>query len=439
MEIAILLGLILLNGVFAMSEIALVTAKRSRLQRLVESGDSGAAAALKLGEDPTRFLSTVQIGITSISILNGIVGEAVLAAPLAHWLQAFGIDQKASEVSATALVVVLITYFSIVLGELLPKRLGQMTPESIARRVAQPMLWLAILAKPFVRLLSGSTHLMLKLLGVRDSGQSAVTEEDIAAMLAEGSHAGVIERHEHDMVRNVFRLDDRLISSLMVPRSSIAFLDVETSHDEIVATLRQAEHTRFPVCRGGLSKVLGFASARQLLAQALRGEVVDPTAHLDEPVYVPETLTGMQLLENFKATNTHAALVIDEYGEVQGLVTLQDVLEAITGEFTPQKAEDSWAVKRTDGSWLLDGLIPLPELKDRLHLSELPEEGRGRYNTLSGMLMTLLGRLPSTSDKVEWADWTFEVVDMDNKRIDKVLATQVPQERQLERDGEMTG
>lgn len=439
MEIAILLGLILLNGVFAMSEIALVTAKRSRLQKMQDGGDRSARAALELGEDPTRFLSTVQIGITSIGILNGIVGEAVLAAPLATWLQTLSVERHASEVAATALVVVLITYFSIVLGELLPKRIGQINPEPIARLVAKPMLLLALLATPFVKLLSGSTQMLLKVLGVRERNGSAVTEEDIEALLAEGSHAGVIERHEHAMVRNVFRLDDRLISSLMVPRSSIIFLDTEESQAEAIQKLQSAEHNRFPVCKGSPNRVIGIANARQLLAQALRGEPIDVTAHLDEAVYVPETLTGMELLENFKTTNTHLALVIDEYGEIQGLVTLQDVLEAITGEFKTQKAEDSWAVQREDGSWLLDGLIPLPELKDRLAAESLPEEARGRYNTLSGMLMLLLGRLPNTGDKVSWAHWTFEIIDMDNKRIDKVLATRIPDHLLPDEGEERTG
>lgn len=439
MEIAILLGLILLNGVFAMSEIALVTAKRSRLQKMQDGGGRSARAALELGEDPTRFLSTVQIGITSIGILNGIVGEAVLAAPLATWLQTLSVERHASEVAATALVVVLITYFSIVLGELLPKRIGQINPEPIARLVAKPMLLLALLATPFVKLLSGSTQMLLKLLGVRERNGSAVTEEDIEALLAEGSHAGVIERHEHAMVRNVFRLDDRLISSLMVPRSSIIFLDTEESQAEAIEKLQSAEHSRFPVCKGSPNRVIGIANARQLLAQALRGEPIDVTAHLDEAVYVPETLTGMELLENFKTTNTHLALVIDEYGEIQGLVTLQDVLEAITGEFKTQKAEDSWAVQREDGSWLLDGLIPLPELKDRLAAESLPEEARGRYNTLSGMLMLLLGRLPNTGDKVSWAHWTFEIIDMDNKRIDKVLATRIPDHLLPDEGEERTG
>ena len=439
MEIALLLGLILLNGVFAMSEIALVTAKRSRLQKLVEGGDSSAAAALELGEDPTRFLSTVQIGITSIGILNGIVGEAVLAEPLALWLQGFSVEPRSSQIAATAIVVVVITYVSIVLGELLPKRIGQITPEPIARRVAKPMLWLAILTKPFVKLLSGSTQLLLRLLGIKERRGSGVTEEDIEALLAEGSSAGVIETHEHTMVRNVFRLDDRLISSLMVPRSAIVYLDVEESSEDTLRKLDTAQHSRYPVCRGGLGHVTGIANARDLLAQCLRGEAVNVAAQLDEAVYVPETLTDMELLENFKATNTHIALVIDEYGEIQGLVTLQDVLEAITGEFTPHRDEDAWGVKRDDGSWLLDGLLPLPELKDRLGLEDLPEEERGRYNTLSGMLMLLLGRLPKTGDKLPWSNWTFEIIDMDNKRIDKVLATPVAESLLPDENGHRTG
>ncbi|MCW7536505.1 hemolysin family protein [Aquabacterium sp. A7-Y] len=429
MEIALLFGLILLNGVFAMSEIALVTSRKSRLQRLVDEGDGAAAAALELGEDPTRFLSTVQIGITSIGVLNGIVGESALAGPLARWLQqAWGIAAETSEVAATALAVVLITYFSIVLGELLPKRIGQLNPEPIARRVAGPMLGLATLARPFVRLLAGSVQLLMKLLRIRDQPSHPVTEEDIRAMLAEGSHAGVIEHHEHQMVRNVFQLDERHITALMVPRSAIEYLDVEEPLELSLRKLEAAEHSRYPVCEGGLARVLGFANARQLLAQTLRGEQPRLTLDMQPAVYVPETLTGMELLDNFRSTNTHFALVIDEYGEVQGLVTLQDVLEAITGEFKPHRAEDAWAVQREDGSWLVDGLIPNHELKERLGLDQLPEEQRGRYNTLSGMLMLLQGKLPQTGDVVHWQDWTFEIVDMDNKRIDKVLARRTPDE-----------
>ncbi|HJV87009.1 MAG TPA: hemolysin family protein [Noviherbaspirillum sp.] len=424
MEIAILLGLILINGVFAMSEIALVTARKARLQKLAESGDASAQAAMELGDDPNRFLSTVQIGITSIGILNGIVGEATLAYPFSVWLQHMGVEVRVSEYLATVLVVVSITYFSIVLGELVPKRIGQISPEPIARLVARPMLLLAAMTKPFVRLLSGSTQLVLRTFGVTERTEPSVTQEEINLMLAEGSSAGVIEKHEHQMVRNVFRLDDRQIASLMVPRSEIVCFDVNDPVEDNLVRFEESDHSRYPVVRGGWDEVLGVANARQLLAQTLRGEKPSLTENLQPAVFVPESLTGMELLENFKNSGVKLAFVVDEYGEVQGIVTLQDVMEAITGEFKTHRAEDAWAVQREDGSWLLDGLIPIPELKDRLGLKGVPEEERGRYNTLSGMLMLLLGRIPQTTDRCDWEDWTFEIVDLDGKRIDKVLATQ---------------
>jgi putative hemolysin len=423
MEIALLFGLILLNGAFAMSEIALVTARKARLQKLAEDGDPGAAAAIRLGEDPNRFLSTVQIGITSIGILNGIVGEATLAAPFSIWLQKMGVQLPYAGYLATGLVVVSITYFSIVLGELVPKRVGQISPEQIARLVARPMLGLATISKPFVKFLSGSTQLVLRAASVSERNEPSVTQEEINMMLAEGSSAGVIEQHEHQMVRNVFRLDDRQIASLMVPRSDVVYFDVEGSLDENLKRFESSDHSRFPVLRGGWDKVLGVATARQMLAQSLRGERPSLTDHLQPAVFVPESLTGMELLENFKMSGVQLAFIIDEYGEVQGIVTLQDVLEAITGEFKSHGAEDAWAVQREDGSWLLDGLIPVPELKDRLSLRGVPEEERGRYNTLSGMLMLLLGKLPQTGDHCDWEGWRLEIVDIDGKRIDKVLAS----------------
>jgi len=426
-EIAFLFGLILVNGVFAMSEIALVTARRGRLQTMMDRGDAGAAAALALNEDPTRFLSTIQVGITTIGILSGIVGEAALAAPLGEWLITLGAERDHAELGATALVVVVVTYFAIVLGELVPKRLGQMGAERVARRVARPIGWLAVAAKPFVRLLSGSTDLLLRIAGIRNTTANAVTEEEIHQLIKEGSESGVIDEQERAMVRNVFRLDDRQIASLMTPRSDIVYLDLEDSREENLRKVQESERSRFPVCRGGLREVIGIATARRLLHQTIRGEPVDIATALDPVVYVPESLTGMELLENFRSSTSHLALVVDEYGEVQGLVTLQDLFESIAGEFKTPRGEDAWAVQRADGSWLLDGLIPLPELKDRLGFSSAPEEEFGRYNTLAGMLMLLLGRVPSTSDAVEWQGWRFEIVDMDGHRIDKVLAVLLPQ------------
>lgn len=423
MEIALLFGLILLNGLFAMSEVALITARRVRLQKLADAGDGSAAAALALGEDPNKFLSTIQIGITSIGVLNGIVGEATLAAPFGLWLQSTGVPADLAGLLATGLIVVAITYFTIVLGELVPKRLGQINPEPLARLVARPMQLLAAMAKPFVKLLSASTELVLRAFGVKGGASQAMTEEDLHLLLEEGSDAGIIEQHEHQMVRNVFRLDDRQIASFMVPRGEVVYFDANDDFETNLERFESSPHSRYPVLRGGWDEILGVASARQMLAHTLRGQTPNLTDDLQPPVFVPESLTGMELLEHFRNSGVQLAFIVDEYGQVQGIVTLQDVMEAITGEFRTPHGEDAWAVQRADGSWLLDGLIPIPELKDSLGLHSVPEEERGRYNTLSGMVLLLLGNLPRTGDRCEWAGWEFEVIDLDGLRIDKVLAT----------------
>ncbi|WMW80114.1 hemolysin family protein [Undibacterium cyanobacteriorum] len=425
MEVFILIGLIVLNGIFAMSEIALVTARKARLMKLASDGDKAAAMALKLGEDPTKFLSTIQIGITSISILNGIVGEAIFAAPFSQWLQTFQIEERTANIGATAVVVIIVTYVSIVIGELVPKRLGQISPEAIARLVALPMQLLATVTRPFVVLLTVSTHTLLRVMGVSQDKPNSVTEEEIHAMLEEGSEAGVIEQHQHAMVRNVFRLDDRQLGSLMIPRSDLVCIDIKLPLEENLRRLIESEHSRFPVCDGGLHNLLGVIHAKQALTSVALGQAPDFRANLHPCIYVPETLTGMELLEQFRANQMQMAFVIDEYGEVEGIITLQDILEAVTGEFSPRNAEDAWAVQRHDGSWLLDGAIPIPEMKDRLELKQVPEEDRGRYHTLSGMMMLLLGKVPVTGEHANWEGWRFEVVDMDAKRIDKVLATPI--------------
>jgi len=426
MEIVLLCALIVLNGLFAMSEIALLTARKARLQVLIDGGDRAAAAALRLGEDPTRFLSTIQIGITSIGVLNGIVGESALAEPLTLWLEGHGIGAPYAAPLATGAAVVVITYFSIVIGELVPKRLGQSHPEVLARLTARPIDWLALATKPFVQLLTLSTRGALRLMRVREGYSGQVTEEEIHAVLAEGTSAGVIESEEHAMVRNVFRLDDRRIGSLMVPRSEVVCIDIERAADENLRCIETSNFSRFPLVRGGLDNVLGVVNARQWLMRLLHGgSTADPLPPLEPQLNVPESISGMELLEKFRASAAHVAFVIDEYGAVQGIVTLHDLIEAITGELQPHDPASSWAVARADGSWLLDGYIPVPELKDRLDLDAVPEEERGRYHTLSGMLMLLLGRLPRVTDTAEWEDWRFEIVDMDGKAIDKVLATRV--------------
>ncbi len=307
-----------------------------------------------------------------------------------------------------------------------------MYPETVARLVAPPMEWLSLIARPFVKLLSVCTDATLRLLGIRGGPNRAVTEEEIAASLEEGVESGVIEAQEHQMVRNVFRLDDRQVGSMMIPRADVVWLDAAAPFEKVMLVIADSGHSRYPVCRGGLDDVLGVVTAQELLPVLAQGRRPVLTEHLQPPVFVPETLSGMELLEHFRASGAELVFVVDEYGEVQGVITVRDVLEAITGEFSTPSDEDAWAVQREDGSWLLDGLIPVPELKDRLDLKELPEEDRGRYNTLAGMIMLLLGRLPRTADKVEWEGWTFEVVDLDGKRVDKVLVQRSPEVGELE-------
>jgi putative hemolysin len=427
MDFLILALLILLNGFFAMSEIALVTAKRSRLQKLADAGDSAAAVAIKLGAEPTRFLSTVQIGITAIGILNGIAGEAAFAEPFANWIISFDIDPELSHGIATTLVVLSITYLTIVLGELVPKRIGQSSAEPIALLMARPIALLALVSRPFVTLLAFSTETMLRLLNMHKQSDGDLTEDDIHAMLIEGSASGLIEKHEHAMVRKVLSLEDRSVSSLMTPRNDIVWLDCSQALNANLNTILNSSHSRFPVCDGDLQNVLGVVSAKHLLLQQLQGGECDLNSAIQPAVFVPESVTGMEILDQFRHSGVQMVLVVDEYGSVLGLLTLLDVLEALAGEFkTEHEApEESWAIQRADGSWLLDGQIPIQELKDCLALKTIPEEDKSHYHTLSGMFMLLLGAVPRTGACVDWEGWRLEVVDMDGNRVDKILAAQI--------------
>lgn len=425
MEFLLIVFLTLLNGVFAMSELALAGSKRARLAALAEAGNRGAKAALELLGNPNQFLSTVQVGITSIGVLNGIVGEAAFSEGVANWLQTWGTSEKAAAISATALVVTVITFTTIIFGELVPKRIGQLHPEAVACWVARPMLWLARAAKPFVKLLSSTTAGTLKLLRIDTTTARAVTEEEISASLEEGVDAGLIEEHEHQMVQNVFRLDERPLTSLMTPRTDVQWLDgADTvAHGLALAATGggKGAHSWYPVCRGSLDDVMGVISVAQLLdLRAQPDEAI--TAHAAPAVFVPETLSGMELLEQFRLQSGRLVFVVDEYGVVQGLLTPRDLLEAITGELQVGAQADAWATEREDGSWLLDGVMPLGELKARLDMDGLPGEERGRYNTLAGLLMSISGRLPRLGERIECQSWSFEVVDLDGRRVDKVLA-----------------
>ena len=425
MDFLLIALLTLLNGVFAMSELALASSRKARLVALAETGDKGAEAALALLDNPTQFLSSVQVGITSIGLLNGILGEAAFSAGLAAWLQGLGMTERPASITATAVVVAVITFVTIVFGELVPKRIGQLYPEVVSTLISRPMTWVASAAKPFVRLLSVSTQWVLTMLRINESNARAVTEEEIAASLEEGREAGVIEANEHQMVQNVFHLDDRPLISMMVPRADVQWLDADLSIAQALNAVAQGQekggHSWYPVCRGSLDDVVGIISVACLLGLAANGaaalgDYVQPAA------FLPETLTGMELLDQLRAKTGRMIFVVDEYGVVQGIMTPRDLLEAITGELQPVVDAEAWAKLREDGSWLLDGLMPIAEFKVRLGIRELPDEGRGRYNTLAGLLMNESGHLPVLGEIVACAGWLFEVIDLDGKRIDKILA-----------------
>ncbi len=417
--------LTLLNGVFAMSELALASSRKARLTAMAAGGDKGAQAALVLLDDPTRFLSSVQVGITSIGMINGILGEAAFSEPVARSLLGLGMPEGAAGITATAIVVTVITYITIVFGELVPKRIGQLYPEPVARLVARPMTWVARGAAPFVRLLSLSTQGVLALLRVDNTAGRSVTEEEITASLAEGREAGVIEHNEHQMVQNVFRLDERSLTSLMVPRSDVEWLDASHSVAEALELASDAgekgAHSWYPVCRGSLDDVVGVISVARLLelGWAAAGDI---GVHAVPADYLPETLSGMELLEQFRAKRSRLLFVVDEYGIVQGIMTPRDLLEAITGELHPEIAVDAWAVAQDDGSWLLEGQVPISELKARLGIRDLPAEERGRYNTLAGLLLAEWGSLPAVGQKISCAGWIFEVLALEGHRVDRVDA-----------------
>ena len=427
MDFLLIAFLTLLNGAFAMSEMSLAASRKARLAALAESGDKGARTALELMDNPTEFLSSVQVGITSIGMLNGIVGEAAFSGALAAQLLPLGLPLASAEILATAIVVVVITFVTIVFGELVPKRIGQMHPEAVARWVSRPMAGVAKVAKPFVMLLSATTQAVLKALRFENTAVQHVTEEEINASLEEGVGAGIIEAHEHQMVRNVFLLDDRQLGSIMVPRSDIVWLDHSDTLEQALAKAWQGGHSWYPVCRGGLDDVVGVVHLPRLLSLADQGSAEGWQRSAVAPVFVPETLSGMELLEQFRSRATRMVFVVDEYGVVQGLLTPLDMLEAITGELSPEVPHEAWATPREDGSWLLDGAMPAHELKARLGIDELPDEDKERYNTVAGLMLAVSGELLSVGQSVEIAGWRFEVLEVEGRRIEQVLLRRLPE------------
>lgn len=426
MEFLFLLLLILMNGLFAMSEIAVVSSRKTRLQQWVDEGKAGAGVALELAAEPGHFLSSVQVGITLIGILSGAFGEATIAAGLSDRIARVPALAPHAETIALTVVVVAITFLSLILGELVPKRIALRNPEGIAVTIARPMRLLAKAAHPLVWILSVTTDSVLKILGVRPASTPPVTEEEIKVMMEQGAEAGVFEQEEQQLVANVFRLDRQKIGAIMTPRMEVVYLDVEDSFDDIRRKILDSAHSVMPVCRGGIVNVLGVVHARDLLRRSLSGESFDILSSLKPPLFIPETATAMTLLEMFKKSGRHVAFVVDEYGDAQGLVTINDVLESIVGDI-PSEGEpaETSAVRREDGSWLLDGMLPMEKFRELFPDVELPEEESGTYHTLSGFILTRLKRIPATADHFSWHGWRFEVVDMDGNRIDKVLASPV--------------
>lgn len=429
-ELLFILALLVANGVFAMSETAVISSRKARLKQRADAGDPSARSALALAEAPDRFLSTVQIGITLVGILAGAFGGARLAALLASRLALVPALAPYSEALALGAVVIFITYLSLVVGELVPKRLALNAPERIAATVARPMGLLSRLTAPAVWLLSVSTAGVLWLLRAKPPEEPPVTEDEIKVLVEQGTEAGVFDEREEDLVKSVFRLGDRRASALMTPRADMTWLDAAAPPEETARRIAESRHARYPVCDTTPDNVLGVVQAKDLLARTLAGEELDLRRALLQPLYVPDTKPALHVLEDFKRAHLQIALVIDEYGTVRGLLTEADVLEAIVGDLPAEiGGADDYAVRREDGSWLLDGALPVDSFRDLLPgIGRLPGEESRRYETIAGFVLLTLGRVPRAGDSFDYGGARFEVVDMDGKRIDKVLVVPPPQQ-----------
>jgi putative hemolysin len=423
-EILAILFLIIANGIFSGSEIAVVSSRKVRLEQLADRGNRKARAALQLANAPNDFLSTVQIGITLIGVLSGAVAGATLAQRLKPVLDGIPWLRSSSQGVSVAIVVTLITYFSLVIGELVPKRIALNDPEQIACVVARPMRLLSRWTAPLVHLLGASTDSLLRIMGIRPSDQPDITEEEIKALIRQGAESGLFEEAEHSMVQRVLRLGDRSIKAMMTPRTEIFWLDLETSLQENLQQVIGSNHSRFPVGRGSLDECVGVLRASALLAARLSGESVDLESMLQPPLYVTEGARALDVIEQFRKTGIHIALVTDEYGGIEGLVTLNDFMEAIVGDLpSAEDQEDPSIIQREDGSWLLDGSLDSGEFKDLVGKESLPDEEAGGFHTVGGFVMHVLGRIPRAGEHFQWGGLRIEVMDMDGKRVDKVLIT----------------
>jgi putative hemolysin len=422
LDIAIVFLLILLNGFFALSELAIVSSRRARLHQLERRGSRGAARALALAEDPTGFLSTVQVGITLIGIVAGAYSGTVLGAPLADALRKFPSLADVADSVAIAIVVVATTYASLIIGELVPKRLALQNAEALAARVAMPMTLLARVGRPVVWFLRVSTNGVLRLLGAAGPPESTVTEEEVKALIAEGTETGVFHRAERQMLERVLRFADQPVRAIMLPRPAVVFLAASAPIDEAIETIRREGHSRYPLCGEGMDDVLGVVHVKDVLALARDGGT-DLSTILQTPLFVSPNLPALELLERLRENRVHMAVVVDEYGDVDGIVTPVDVLEAIAGRLPESPEETPAAVKREDGSWLMDGDMNLGEAAATLGLEEL---SAGGYTTLAGLALFKLGEIPDPGARFEAEGWTFEVIDLDGRRIDKILAYRQP-------------
>ena len=423
LELGIAILLIGLNGLFALSELSIVSARKARLKTMADNGRAGAATALKLAEDPGRFLSTVQIGITLVGILAGAFSGAALGAMLTQIFLDQGMPERAAEPLGYGLVIGTITYLSVVVGELVPKHLALKSPEGIACAVAPLMALISRIAAPVVWLLDASTKLIFRLLGQSTESESAVTEEEIRTIMAEAETAGVIETDERKMIAGVMRLGDRVVRGVMTPRTDVDWIDVDDTTPEIREVLINTAHSRLPVAQGHPDNMLGVVQARELLAASLRNEPLDIRAHIRKAPIIPDTLDALDALEVLRQAEVPMALVHDEYGHFDGVVTPADILDAIAGAFrSDEGTAEPEAMQRDDGSWLLAGWMPADEMADQLGIT-LPE--RRDYETVAGLVIGELQHLPNTGEAVEALGWRFEVVDLDGRRIDKVLASRI--------------
>lgn len=427
-EFALILLLLVANGVFSAAEIAIVSARKLRLARLARQGSRTAEQALRLAEEPEDFLSAVQVGITLIGILSGTIGGAAFADPLRHLLERLPLPGGYAQPLSIVLVVAVITYLSLVIGELAPKRIALGNPEALACRVSPLMATLARVSAPLVRLLSGSTALLLKLFGVEGDRNDTLTEEEIHGLLEQGTQAGVLEVSEQEMMSRILRLGDQPVRALMVPRTELAWLDVTEPLEDIRSQVLDSPYSRFPVCQDGPEQCLGILRVKDLLRLEQVAGTPDLLPHLSPPLYVGESTRAFALLEQFKAGDQHLALVTDEFGSVVGLITLNDLVEGIVGELPNEQEEhEPSVIRRSDGSFLLDGLLTLDELTDLLGETALENaRQQGRFQTLGGLVMHELGSIPRSGDTFTLADWRLEVVDMDGLRVDKVLVMPQP-------------